>query len=167
MADRCGDTDRLRLIDVYRETISDGWGIRYSIYLAGCAHCCPGCHNPDSWDEEAGLPLSDEMLRQMIGEIKSNPLLDGITLSGGDPFFRPALLYELLKTLKTETGMSVWCYTGYTYEELIADDSMRRCLPFIDVLVDGRFVQRLFDPTLLFRGSSNQRILRLVNGCVV
>ena len=131
----------LHCLYTYPETIVDGEGIRYSIYLAGCAHCCKGCHNPESWNPEAGYPLTP--------------------FSGGDPFFYPQEFLPVLRRIKMATGLNIWCYTGYTYEELSADPVRKALLPYIDVLVDGPFVESLYSPYLEFRGSSNQRILRL------
>jgi anaerobic ribonucleoside-triphosphate reductase activating protein len=151
----------MNLLFTYPETIVDGDGIRFSIYLAGCNHHCPGCHNPESWDSAAGEPLTDERLSAIIAEINSNPLLDGITISGGDPFFRPEELTALLRRLKEETHQNIWCYTGYTLEALQASERLAAPLQYIDVLVDGPFVKSLYSPYLEFRGSSNQRILRI------
>ena len=156
--------ETLHLINVYPETISDGFGVRYSIYLAGCTHHCRGCHNAGRCNPRAGEPITEALLNRIIAEIRSNPLLDGITLSGGDPFYNPPALLALLRRLKAETGLNIWCYTGYTYEVLLDDEARRPCLEYIDTLVDGPFVQSLFDPTLPFRGSSNQRILHLSQG---
>jgi anaerobic ribonucleoside-triphosphate reductase activating protein len=151
----------LNIINLYPETIADGYGLRYAIYLAGCRHACPGCHNPESWSPTAGQPLSEEILTRIIDEINGNSLLDGITLTGGDPFYNPEALLVLLQRLKSATQCNIWCYTGYTYEALVSDAATERCLHYIDTLVDGPFVQRLYDPALHFRGSSNQRILHL------
>ena len=126
--------ETLHLINVYPETISDGFGVRYSIYLAGCTHRCRGCHNAGSWNPRAGEPLTEALLNRIIAEIKSNPLLDGITLSGGDPFYNPPALLALLRRLKAETGLNIWCYTGYTYEVLL-DDEARRLLPEVEAIV--------------------------------
>ena len=153
--------DPLRILKIYKETISDGDGFRYSIYLAGCKHCCKGCHNQASWDVNAGSLLTAEWFEQIVEEINSNPLLDGITLSGGDPFYYPESLLQLLRELKLRTNKNIWCYTGYTYEQLLSKPDLKACLGYIDTLVDGRFEQDLFMPSLPFRGSENQRIIRV------
>lgn len=151
----------MRLLNVYKENISDGPGLRYSIYLAGCRHACPGCHNPESWSPDGGILLTERVLEDIIEEIRSNPLLDGITVSGGDPFFDPEALVGLLCRLKQETGMNIWCYTGFTIEYLLRSPLHRPALEYIDVLVDGPFVESLLDPRLSFRGSSNQRLIEI------
>ena len=150
----------LRLLMTYKETIVDGVGLRYSLYFAGCSHACPGCHNEYSWNPKHGNILTYEKLEEIAKEINENTLLDGITISGGDPLFNPTDMLKVLKFLKEKTKKNIWLYTGYTLEQVREDELRRKCLEYVDVLVDGRFVKELYDPNLKFRGSSNQRIIK-------
>ena len=153
----------LHYLYTYPETIVDGEGIRYSIYLAGCSHRCKGCHNPESWNPKAGKPLTQEVLEQIIQEINANPLLDGVTFSGGDPFYNPEEFLPVLKEVSQRTGMNIWCYTGFTYENLLklgeANPKIIELLKQIDVLVDGPFILDKKSYDCVFRGSTNQRII--------
>ncbi|MEG1546681.1 MAG: anaerobic ribonucleoside-triphosphate reductase activating protein [Bacteroides sp.] len=145
----------MNILSTYPETIVDGDGIRYSIYLAGCAHRCPGCHNSESWNPSAGIPLTSARIEEIIREINNNPLLDGITFSGGDPLYHPTEFLVLIKKIREATHQNIWCYTGYTYQEILANSNLAAILPYIDVLVDGRFIQAQYSPSLEFRGSKN------------
>lgn len=151
----------MRYLDI-RETAVDGEGLRLAIYFSGCENKCPGCFNPESWDYEAGEPFTDELLQKIIKDVKNNPMLDGVSLLGGDPF-APRNRKELVNIVKTisAAGINIWCWTGYTYEELLNDHVAAESLTYINVLVDGRFVEELKAPELQFRGSSNQKIIRI------
>lgn len=138
-------------------SIVDGKGIRFTIYMQGCKHNCIGCHNPSTHDMAGGELTTTE---EVINKIKAQKMFSGITLSGGDPFFQP----EAAKKLADAThylGKNVWCYTGYTFEQIRDSNNkaMLELLKSIDVLVDGRFVLELKTLDLPFRGSSNQRII--------
>ena len=150
----------LKLLKTFKETIVDGVGLRYSIYFSGCSHACPGCHNEYSWNPNNGTELTYEILNEIANEINQNELLDGITISGGDPLFNPKDMLKVLKFLKKKTKKNIWMYTGYTLEEIKKDDLRKKCLKYVDVLVDGRFIKELYDPNIKFRGSSNQRIIK-------
>ena len=150
----------LKLLRTFKETIVDGVGLRYSIYFSGCSHACPGCHNEYSWNPNNGIELTYKILNEIANEINQNELLDGITISGGDPLFNPKDMLKVLKFLKKKTKKNIWMYTGYTLEEIKKDDLRKKCLKYVDVLVDGRFIKELYDPNIKFRGSSNQRIIK-------
>ena len=153
----------LHYLYTYSETIVDGDGIRFSKYLSGCTHRCRESHNPESWNPQPGQPLPRENIEELIAAINANPLLEGFTFSGGDPFYSPEEFLSLVREFRERTQQNIWCYTGYTYEELLADPQRKPILAYIDVLVDGRFEQSLYSPKLEFRGSSNQRILKLTH----
>lgn len=147
----------IRILDILEETMADGPGLRTSIYCAGCDHHCPGCHNPQSWDRNGGHEATvDELLEIIKADEFSN-----VTFTGGDPLYQVEAFTELAKRIKEETSKTIWCYTGFTYEEILANERLSAILPYIDVLVDGPFILELRDPELLFRGSSNQRIIYL------
>jgi anaerobic ribonucleoside-triphosphate reductase activating protein len=145
----------IRVIDVIEDTMVDGPGFRTSIYCAGCRHQCPGCHNPQSWAFDAGHDMTVEQLMRII---EADAYTQGVTFSGGDPMYQAAAFAELARQIHRRTQKDIWCYTGFTFESLIHDDQ-RELLTEVDVLVDGPFVESLHDPDLLFRGSSNQRLI--------
>jgi anaerobic ribonucleoside-triphosphate reductase activating protein len=132
----------------------DGPGFRTSIYCAGCRHGCPGCHNPQSWGFDQGREMTT---RQLMAIITADPYAN-VTFSGGDPMYQAAGFAELAHAIHNETQKDIWCYTGFMYESLISHDQ-RELLEHVDVLVDGPYVERLRDSDLLFRGSSNQRLI--------
>ncbi len=150
----------LRLSGFYDSSCSNGEGWRSVIFLSGCPHHCKGCHNPETWDFDSGEETTVDELFEMI---KGNlDIIDGVTLSGGEPFqLRYADdLVELTGRLK-DLGLTIWCYTGHIYENLVKNPEFSRLLQNIDVLIDGPFKQELLDTQLKFRGSSNQRLLEL------
>lgn len=132
----------------------DGPGLRTSIYLAGCTHHCPGCHNPDSWDPQGGEERTLDELMQVIAYNEAP-----VTLSGGDPLQQPQNVGRLVHRIKQELGFNVWCYTGYTWQQIIASPTLREAVSEMDVVVDGPFVQAQRELGLRFRGSTNQRMI--------
>ena len=152
--------------------IADGPGVRVSLFVSGCRHRCKGCFNPDTWDFAAGEPFTEETENRII-EASSPPYIAGLSLLGGEPFEpenQCALLPFLHKFRERFPQKDVWAWTGCVYERELLKESPWRCevtdemLSLIDVLVDGPFVESLKDISLLFRGSSNQRILDIRGG---
>lgn len=155
----------LRIAGVVKNSIVDGVGLRMAVFFQGCNHKCKGCHNPHTWDIEGGyLTTTSDILR----DYKEDPLLDGITLTGGEPFLQPAAAVVLAAGAKRYNG-NVWCYTGFLYEQLTEqqDPSVQELLSLVDVLVDGPFILEKKDTSLKWRGSSNQRVLMLKEGEIV
>ncbi|MBD5328606.1 MAG: anaerobic ribonucleoside-triphosphate reductase activating protein [Bacteroides sp.] len=145
--------DSINILNIIRGTTVDGPGFRTSIYFAGCRHKCKGCHNPESWAFSAGTPYTIEELMQVIEEEDFD-----VTLSGGDPLYHP----DVVKTLIAEINSlnhNVWIYTGYRWEEIILNPTLIDAVREADVIVDSPFIMNLRDTDLLFRGSSNQRII--------
>jgi len=151
----------LRLFGVAAESITDGPGIRYAIFTQGCPHYCPGCHNPESHSFTDGYLVSEETI---IGEILTNPLLDGITLSGGEPFMQAEELIPVAMAAEAH-GLSVIIFSGYTYEELLelslSRPGYKELLEHSDILIDGRFEIEKKSMNLRFRGSTNQRAINV------
>ena len=149
--------DKIAILDIIEQTMADGPGLRISIYCAGCPHHCKGCHNPSSWDIGNGRIVSvDELMKVILADEFSN-----VTFTGGDPLFQVEDFTSLAKRIKTETKKTIWCWTGYLYEDILEDKRLSMILPYIDVLVDGPFIESQKDTTLYFRGSSNQRVIYL------
>lgn len=139
------------------QTMADGPGLRTSIYCAGCGHRCPGCHNPQSWDSSNGHEVSvDDLLELIKADEFSN-----VTFTGGDPLYQVEAFTELARRIKEETRKTIWCWTGFTIEQIRASARLSMILPYLDVLVDGPFQMDKRDTGLHFRGSSNQRIIYL------
>jgi len=149
----------MRVAGLVQDSIVDGPGFRFAVFTQGCSIRCVGCHNPDTWDPDCGMEIS---LDEIIGEMLSNPLTDGLTLSGGEPFDQAADCASLAAAAH-ENGLNVWTFTGRTFEELLTEAEGNRdvkaLLEHTDVLVDGRFI--LTERTLSKKwcGSSNQRVI--------
>ena len=149
--------DRIRVLKIVEQTMADGPGFRTAIYCAGCLHHCKGCHNPQSWAMDGGEWMEiDDIMKVIKADSMSN-----VTFSGGDPFYQVKGFTALAKRIKQETKKTIWCWTGFTIEEIRADERLAQLLPWIDVLVDGPFILEQRDTQLLFRGSPNQRIIYL------
>ena len=155
-------TLKVRIAGLEEESYVDGEGIRYAIFVQGCPHHCEGCHNPQTFDFDGGRLIE---IDELLDRIKGNALLSGVTLTGGEPLCQLRSLTELARAVQG-MGLTVWCYTGFTFEELIdgveryfSADEVREFLRHVDVLVDGPFVERQRDLSLAFRGSGNQRLI--------
>ncbi len=154
-------TATIRLAGVVPESVVDGTGIRFTVFTQGCPHACKGCHNPDTHDFSGGTVFP---VAEIAERYRKNPLLDGVTFSGGEPFSQAAACAELAKTIHAAGG-NIWTYTGYIYEQLLAraqtDAGVKEFLDQTDVLADGPFIEEQKDLTLKFRGSKNQRLINL------
>ncbi len=144
----------IRILDIKYGTSVDGIGLRTSLYCAGCRNHCVGCHNPQSWDEDGGEAVSVEELFKRIVDADMN-----VTFTGGDPMLHPEGFIALARKIKSCTDKTIWCYTGYSFENLLQHPTRRQLLELCDVLVDGRYVEAERDLSLHFRGSRNQRVI--------
>lgn len=151
---------KIRLAGIHGESMVDGPGIRYTVFVQGCPHECEGCHNLQTHSFNGGAIAYVEDINEDILRMKDG--IDGITLSGGEPFTQPIPCAEIAKYAKS-LGLNVWCYTGYTFEQLEyrshTDGACRELMGLIDVLVDGRFMKDKKSMNCLFRGSTNQRLV--------
>lgn len=145
----------ISVLDIVEDTMVDGPGFRTTVYCAGCPNACPGCHNPQSWDIANGHMMTTD---EIMAVIEADPYAN-VTFSGGDPMFQPDGFAELAQAIRARTGKTIWCYSGFTFETIIANAARLKLLKLVDVLVDGPFVKALRDEDLVFRGSSNQRII--------
>ena len=148
---------RIKIAGFEKESITDGKGMRYTVFTQGCPHACVGCHNPETHDFGKGEWMD---INDIFEEFKSNPLLNGITLSGGEPFCQPKPLYHLAELVHS-IGKDVTVYSGWTLEELckMKNEDVDKLLEEVDVLIDGKFVEELKNLELQFRGSENQRVI--------
>ena len=158
-ADSLQNPDSLRLAGIVRESIVDGPGIRFAVFCQGCPHHCEECHNPETHDFDGGTVCSIEKL---LAEIDKDPLLAGVTFSGGEPFCQPEAFASLARKVK-ERNLSVVSFSGYTLEQLqelsVRKPAVGELLALTDILIDGPYQKEKRDLTLAFRGSSNQRVI--------
>ena len=149
----------IRLAGVVNDSITDGIGLRYTIFAQGCKHNCEGCHNPQTHDVNGGYEKSIE---EVFTELKKNTIIQGVTFSGGDPFLQAGEFAKLGKMIHG-IGLNIWTYTGYTFEQLMElsndENHFYDLLLQTDVLVDGRFILKQRTLELPFRGSLNQRLI--------
>lgn len=145
----------IRMMDILYSTSVDGTGFRDVLYVNYCPHHCEGCHNPETWDKSNGkdIPLAE------VYDKLTESSITNITFSGGEPFEQAEALAMLAQAIKQNTGKTIWVYSGYTYEQIIADEKKRKLLELCDVLVDGKYEKDNTELNMRFRGSLNQRII--------
>ena len=149
----------MNYIKITKNDIANGPGVRVTLWAAGCSLHCEGCHNPQTWDFNAGK-LFDEMAKQELFEALSKPYVQGITFSGGNPLDRPYEAFILINEIKSKfPDKDIWLYSGYTYEEICMSREKFKAILGIDVLVDGPYIEEQRDIMLPFRGSKNQRLI--------
>ena len=154
---------KIRLAGIAYESLVNGPGIRRVFFSQGCRHNCEGCFNPDTHDFNSG---EEKDMDELIKDTINNPLLNGVTFSGGDPLERAGEFAYMAKAFK-KVGLNIWCYTGYVFEDVLEkmkkDNNIKELIENIDVLVDGKFKKDKMEDGLKFRGSKNQRIIDVQN----
>lgn len=160
----------MNYIKIYKTAITDGPGVRVSLYVSGCRNHCKGCHNPESWDFNFGKVFNQESLNELLAAIKPS-YIAGLTICGGEPFEeenQKVLVDVIKKVRETYPNKNIWCYTGYEYEDLLEGgkkhiEVTKDMLKYIDVLITGPFILELMDITEnnKWRGSTNQKIIDL------
>ena len=149
----------MRIYGLVQDSIVDGPGFRFVVFTQGCLRHCPECHNPHTWDPAGGKEVTVDSLYKTLS---ANPLTDGLTLSGGEPYLQAAACAELAQKAKAG-GFNVWCYSGYTFEEILetskTDSGFKALIEATDVLIDGMFLIEEKSLTLKWRGSQNQRVI--------
>lgn len=144
----------MRVAGIIRNSVVNGNGIRDVLFLQGCCHYCKGCHNPETWNQDGG---DTYFTMDLVEEFKG---CNQMTISGGEPLLQFDNLCLFMNMMNVQYGTRFWLYTGFIYEE-IGEDTLQELVKYVDVLVDGKFVEELKDLTLRFRGSSNQRLIDL------
>lgn len=161
----------IKVAGVLSNSLANGPGLRYVLFVQGCSHHCNGCQNKHTWNPDKGKDMSIE---EIVKDVESNPFIDGVTISGGEPFDQSEEVFKLVKALK-DKNYHVIAYTGYTYSELMGRAILRseemqwpsRIIKNIDILVDGKFEEDNLDVSERYCGSKNQRILHLKNGKII
>lgn len=151
---------KVHLAGIVNESVSDGPGLRIALFFQGCAHHCPGCHNPQTWEFNAG---EEYEVSDLLARLPDSPLIRGVTLSGGDPFYQPEAALALAQAFH-QCGKDVWAYTGFVWEELLQsrENTLQELIRQCDVIVDGPFIQAQAVPGLHYCGSANQRLIAVI-----
>lgn len=147
----------MKLSGVHFESFADATGVSCVLFVSGCKHYCAGCHSPQTHDFNYGKDFDDKMIEYINSEIDKRPFLNCLVLSGGDPMYSAKELIEILPKIHVPKE-TIWCYSGFTIEEIMANEDMRNLLNKCNYLIDGEFEIDKRDITLKFRGSSNQRL---------
>lgn len=156
---------KIRLAGVIEhDNIVNGPGLRAVIWTQGCRQHCPGCQNPETWDEKAGVEVDIEEVKDELKKLKGQT---GLTFCGGEPLLQAEACLDIARWAKKELGWNIWSFTGLVYEKIPRDSKAWEFIKELDALIDGPFIEAKKDLTLKFRGSKNQRILHLKNGEII